>query len=396
MRMPGASPGEPMNSIPAASSAFWICTIILTVLSGIPSTLSIFAIVRSETPEASDSPFPDHPNAPLAARICDPLSTCYRPYMHIMCTYMLKKCKHSSILSDWRLEFKRLEGAYAPATMRAYYADVTMFVEWCKERAFDPFPATPEVITKFLEHQSCDKSISTIRRRLCSLRKAHQLLKLPDPTTEQDVALAIRRIHRSKFSRPRQAKGLTQDYLKMFMELQPNTPWGLRNQAMLALGYDLLTRRSELVALNVQDLEFRNDGTLKVLIRRSKSDPFGYGRHAFTSQATAELVAEWLDWRGTEVAPLFCPIYHDVLIDRRLSVTTVKRIIKTSAKDAGLPKSEVDAFSGHSLRVGAAQDLLRRGVSTANIMRAGGWKSISVLARYLENADCNVWETTPT
>ena len=105
---------------------------------------------------------------------------------------------------------------------------------------------------------------------------------------------------------------------------------------------------------------------------------------------------KWLEWRGTEVAPLFCPIYHDVVIDRRLSVTTVKRIIKTSAKDAGLPKSEVDAFSGHSLRVGAAQDLLRRGVSTANIMRAGGWKSISVLARYLENADCNVWETNQT
>ena len=133
---------------------------------------------------------------------------------------------HTPIESDWKTEFKRLEGAYAPATMRAYYADVTMFVEWCKERAFDPFPATPEAITKFLEQQSCDKSISTIRRRLYSLRKAHQLLKLPDPTIEQDVLLAIRRIRRSKLSRPRQAKGLTRDYLKMFMELQPNTPWG--------------------------------------------------------------------------------------------------------------------------------------------------------------------------
>ena len=80
-----------MNSMPAASNAFLICTIILTVLSGIPSALSIFAMVRSETPEASDSPFPDHPSAPLAARICDPLSTCYRPIVHVMCIYVHNK-----------------------------------------------------------------------------------------------------------------------------------------------------------------------------------------------------------------------------------------------------------------------------------------------------------------
>lgn len=298
---------------------------------------------------------------------------------------------HIVIESDWKAEFKRLEGAYAPDTMRAYYADVTIFVRWCKSNSLPAFPATPSGVCQFLEKQSQEKSISTVKRRLYSIRKAHLLLRLPDPTTDQDVFLTLRRIRRSKLSRPRQAKGLTQDYLQKFLEVQPNTLLGLRNRAMLALGYDLLTRRSELVALNLQDLVFREDGTLKALIRRSKADPFGQGRLAFASRRTTRLVEMWIDRRGPEIEPLFCPVYHGVPIDRCLSVTTVKRIIKSSARDIGLPEADVNAFSGHSMRVGAAQDLLTKGLDTAAIMRAGGWKSVNVLARYLEHAEHNVW-----
>lgn len=67
-------------------------------------------------------------------------------------------------------------------------------------------------------------------------------------------------------------------------------------------------------------------------------------------------------------------------------------MIKDAAKRAGLPNSVIGDFSGHSMRVGAAQDLLRAGYDTIAIMRAGGWKSVEVLARYLENAEHNVWE----
>lgn len=74
-----------------------------------------------------------------------------------------------------------------------------------------------------------------------------------------------------------------------------------------------------------------------------------------------------------------------------MEATIVKTIVKDAARDAGLAPLEVAAFSGHSLRVGAAQDLLERGVDTAAIMRAGGWKSVNILARYLEKAEHNVW-----
>jgi integrase/recombinase XerD len=219
----------------------------------------------------------------------------------------------------------------------------------------------------------------------------HRLLDRPDPTGGEANNLTIRRIRRGRPNRPRQAKAMTRDYLDQCLAAQPGTPWGLRNRAMISLGYDLLTRRSELIALRTEDVIERHDGTLRALIRRGKSDPFGMGRIAFSSHRSAELVAEWLAWRGPHIAPLFCPIYHEKPINRGLSTGKVKLIIKEAAAAAGLPVADVAAFSGHSLRVGAAQDLLCAGHDTAAIMRAGGWKSVSVLGRYLEHAEHNVW-----
>ena len=185
---------------------------------------------------------------------------------------------------------------------------------------------------------------------------------------------------------------MTRAYLERCINAQRNDPWGMRNRAMLSLGYDLLTRRSELVALRSDDIEVRSDGTLRVLIRRSKTDPFGMGRIAFSSKRSAKLVAEWLAWRGREIDPLFCGIYRGRPINRSLGDTKVKLIIKGAVAAAGLPQADVEAFSGHSLRVGAAQDLLCAGHDTAAIMRAGGWKSVNVLGRYLEFAEHNVWD----
>ena len=292
---------------------------------------------------------------------------------------------------NWREEFKRLEGAYAPATLKSYKADIEIFEKWCIGQGLVPFPANVSHICQFLENQAPGRAPSTVRRRLYAIRKAHRLLHLPDPTFDEDINITFRRIRRAKFGRPKQAKGLTRKYLDAFLEVQPDNPWGLRNRAMLSLGYELLTRRSELVALTNKDLNLRDDGTLSVLIRRSKADPFGVGRVAFTSVETAALIQSWLDWRGPHITYLFCPIYHGKAVERSLSADTVKRLVKTSAKKVGLDAKEIDNFSGHSLRVGAAQDLLCAGYDAAAIMRAGGWKSINVLSRYLEMAEHNVW-----
>ena len=294
---------------------------------------------------------------------------------------------------DWRKELKRLEGAYSPATMRSYRADVEAFENWCQANGIcAPFPATAAIVCQFLEDQGEDKAASTVQRRLYAIRKVHRLLKLPDPTYDEDIHLTFRKVKRSRPVRPKQAKGLTRDYLDLFLDSEPDTLRGLRNRAMLALGYELLTRRSEIIALRDKDIAEQADGTLRILIRRSKADQFGKGRIAFTSKRTANLVLEWLDARGSATDWLFCPIYKGKVIDRCLEATTVRRVIKDAAARAGLTSDEVAEFSGHSMRVGAAQDLLKKGFDTAAIMRAGGWKSVNVLARYLEQAEQNVWQ----
>ena len=293
---------------------------------------------------------------------------------------------------DWRSEFKRLEGAYAPSTLRGYHSDIQKFTDWCALERLEPFPAQVNTVCEFIAAQGVDLRPDSVRRCLCAIRKIHHLLRLPDPTTDEDVNLAMRRLKRAKLGRPRQARGMTRAHLGRCLAVQPDSPWGLRNRALLSLGFDLLTRRSELVALMTDDIEFRGDGTLRVIIRRSKTDPFGMGRIGFTSRRSAQLVGEWLAWRGDDIAPLFCGIYRGKAIDRSLETTKVKLIIKEAVAAAGLPLEEVAAFSSHSLRVGAAQELLRAGFDTAAIMRAGGWRSTNVLARYLEYAEQNVWE----
>lgn len=292
---------------------------------------------------------------------------------------------------DWRTEFKRLEGAFAPATLKSYLADVGIFIDWCRMNDLEALPADVTTVCAFLEDQSVFLCPSTVRRRLYAIRKVHRLLRLPDPTNDEDITISLRRVRRSKLNRPKQAKGMTREYLEKCIAVQPDDPWGMRNRAMISLGYDLLTRRSELVALRTDDIELRGDGTLRAIIRRSKADPFGMGRIGFSSKRSAELVGKWLAWRGEGIDPLFCGIYQGKPINRPLGTTKVKLIIKEAVAAAGLPPEDVAAFSGHSLRVGAAQDLLCAGFDTAAIMRAGGWKSVNVLGRYLELAEHNVW-----
>lgn len=155
----------------------------------------------------------------------------------------IMNCETLLAKSDWRTEFQRLDGAYAPATLRGFYRDVQKFVDWCCAHGLQPFfPADVSTVCDFVAAQDLDLFTGSVRRRLCALRKVHHLLHLPDPTTDEDVNLAMRRLKRAKYGRPRQAKGMTHEHLDHCLAVQPDSPWSLRNRALLSLGFDLLTR----------------------------------------------------------------------------------------------------------------------------------------------------------
>ena len=98
----------------------------------------------------------------------------------------------SNFKHDWRAELNRLEGAYAPSTMRSYYSDVQAFVDWCNWTQRTPFPASIETVCEFIEEQGKEKAASTVRRRLYAIRKIHRLLRLPDPTYDEEINLSLR------------------------------------------------------------------------------------------------------------------------------------------------------------------------------------------------------------
>lgn len=128
-----------------------------------------------------------------------------------------------------------------------------------------------------------------------------------------------------------------------------------------------------------------------MLIRRSKADRFGNGSIAFTSRHAADLLKKWLSYRGPKIEGLFCPIYQDQVIDCCLETKTVRRVINEAAQRCGLRADQVASVSGHSRRVARHKTYCSGGFDTAASMRAGGWNSVNVLARYLEKAEHNVW-----
>ena len=219
------------------------------------------------------------------------------------------------------------------------------------------------------------------------------MLGFEDQTRTEEVYLAIRRLKRSKCLEQRQAVGINHKILVKMIASQPDTLAGMRNRALLSLGYDILARRSELVAIRCNDLKFTPDGALKGMIRKSKTDQYGKGRLVFGSERSAKLVRRWLRLKPAEIQPVFCAINHGKCEDRAICDRNVNDIIKRSVVKVKRCERPSDLeVSGHSLRVGAAQDLLIRGYDLAAIMRAGGWSDPSTVSRYLRFSQHNIWQ----
>jgi integrase/recombinase XerD len=163
----------------------------------------------------------------------------------------------------------------------------------------------------------------------------------------------------------------------------PHTLDGLRDAALLSVGYDTLCRSSELVAIQVAHVspELRS-----IDVPRSKADPFGDGRLAYLSPGTAARLQAWLQEAGLDTGPLFRGLHTRKIGSAALDTSSVRKRIKVAAQRAGLNQEVVRRLSGHSMRVGAAQDMLVAGVDVLATMQSGGWRSQAVLARYAENA----------
>jgi integrase len=157
-----------------------------------------------------------------------------------------------------------------------------------------------------------------------------------------------------------------------------------RERAMLCVAYETLARRGELVALEIQDIDFHPDGTGQALIRRGKTDAEGQGRVAYLSRETVKWLKIWLEHAKIAEGPIFRRLIGRGEIGDALHPGSIAPIFKRVAQWIGMPARFVAEVSGHSTRVGAAQDLAELDIDLAAITQAGGWKSTRMPLQYAE------------
>ncbi|WP_273727829.1 site-specific integrase [Brucella gallinifaecis] len=270
-------------------------------------------------------------------------------------------------------------------TKRSYRADLAHF-----EDTGRTLPASPSDMASYIAEMAGHFAVATIERRLASLAKAHRTRGYDDPCKSELVKSTLRGIRRSLGTKQRQAAAILRDDLfAMLDRLSDQRPKGIRDRALLLVGFATAMRRSELAALNVEDIEFIPRGMM-VNLCRSKTDQEGHGRKIAvplgrTRHCPVTAVKAWLDVLGWSAGPIFvCINKHGHLLDRRISGEAVSLVVKMRMADAGYdPKP----FSGHSLRAGFATSAAQAGASTYKIRQTTGHRTESSLSRYIRDTD---------
>jgi len=284
----------------------------------------------------------------------------------------------------------RIDGAYAPSTIRAYKSNFLKFVDYCDSVNEPALPASSKVVAAYVKKLATSNlKSSTISIAVASIATIHKLNELPEPTQHSDVKIEVRRMFRTLGREHKQAYGITATTLKKMLSITEDNLRGIRDRALLLVAYDSLCRRSEIVSLQVEDLIINESfpvKTLRLRLRRSKTDQEAAGRWLYLSTEAQQALNEWLIATGLHSGKIFRGIKKKGDLSDGLNSSHINRIYKRIAISSNLDPSIVQQISGHSLRVGAAQDLLLTGASLAIIMNRGRWSKADTVMRYVESA----------
>jgi integrase len=276
----------------------------------------------------------------------------------------------------------------APNTARAYRSDWQDWTCWCEDHRLEALPAAPTSIALYLADLADRAKPATLGRRLSAIAGAHRAAGLPSPTGDAAVVTVLRGIRRTHGTAQRRVAPVVTADLRRIVLALPETTAGLRDRALLLLGFAAALRRSELVALDVSDVAYAPEG-LRLTIRRSKCDQEGegvvlgipYGAHADTCPVRA--LRAYLEAAWVVEGPLFRSIDKAGHCGDALGADSVADIVKRTAQAAGIDPSTV---SGHSLRAGFVTSAAAADVPEWRIARQSRHKSIPTLRRYVREA----------
>jgi integrase len=288
----------------------------------------------------------------------------------------------SAISANLRRHAEAARGAFSVNTERALRGDVARFTGWCAREDHQSMPASPRTVAAFVDAMAATKAPATVRRHVSSIATFHRAAGVTNPCDSQEVKLAMKRMHRALGRAQRQAAPVSDGLVERMLAAAGNRLRDLRNKALLVVAYTTMARRSELIALRGEDLQVEADGFGIIVIRRGKTDQEGEGALAPVTRDAMRHLLAWTEAAGMTDGPLFRAVLKGGRIGGALDAGEVGRLFKAMARAAGLPAGEISRISGHSTRVGAAQDMLRYGETLPAIMHAGRWKTAEMVARY--------------
>ncbi len=273
---------------------------------------------------------------------------------------------------------ERLEAIFAPTTRRTYLSSLRLYDRFCTETGLNP--SEVRSVMAFCEHLAAQgRKIATIERHVAAIRLRYGI-------ADERLRLYLRGLRRTLGSAQSKKAPLTPTHLSLIR--WDSGRKGLRDKALILVGFFGALRRSELVGLNIEDVEFTPEGAI-LTIRKSKTDQEGRGRAVAIPYAKrADLcpvraLQAYIKALGRTQGPLFVSMHKSQYTQKRLSAYAVALIVKDYADRLGL---DPNLFGGHSLRAGFATTAALMGATEDEIALQTGHKSMTVLRGYIRRA----------
>ena len=277
---------------------------------------------------------------------------------------------------------KNLKNSKAPNTLRAYQADFKDFSAFCIKNSLSSMPTDPKILSLYLTHLSANSKFSTLKRRIASISVIHKMKGYYLDTKHPLIMENLHGIKRAKGSIQKAKKPLLINDLKMIInaidESKQSENKKFRDRALILIGFSGGFRRSELVNIEHDDVEFVNEG-VKIFIKRSKTDQSGEGMIKaipyFDNKLFCPVVSlkKWISNSEIKSGKIF-----------DISDKSVALIIKKYASLSGLDSNR---YGGHSLRSGFATSTAESGAEERNIMAMTGHKTTQMVRRYIKEAN---------
>ena len=287
-----------------------------------------------------------------------------------------------------------LKSSKANNTLRAYKSDFKDFGAFCAKHGLNSLPTEPKIVSIYLTHLSKNFKISTIRRRLVSISMVHKLKGHYLDTKHPIITENLLGIKRVKGSFQKGKKPILINHLKSIVnvidEQKVEEIKKLRDRSIILVGFGGGFRRTELISIDHEDLEFVPEG-LKINIKKSKTDQLGEGMIKGLPYFTNEIycpvssLKKWIEISKVKSGPIFRRFSKgSILTDKRLTDQSVVLLMKKYLNLAGIENKN---FAGHSLRAGFATVAAESGADERSIMAMTGHKSTQMVRRYIKESN---------